>query len=159
MAHTPSQTSNPSRQTETKGSNIFVMSMFMKESEDGSICDLKTRVISSPADSSGRDQLCQAGNENQAVLFSFLWIDGRSSCHNERFEDVKSIFKEQEEGQTPYSQTGFTPQDEKNSKKCPFIRCIAFTYLFIYIFLYCCYPTSTFITFKCELMHSSCFKL
>lgn len=43
----------------------------MKQSEDGSICDLKTRVISSWADSSGRDQLCQADNENQAVLFSF----------------------------------------------------------------------------------------
>lgn len=82
---------------------MFVMNVFMRLSEDGSICESKTGVISSRADSSDRERLCHGGNENQAALFSLLWIDGRFSDDDERFEDVKSIFKEREEGGTPDS--------------------------------------------------------
>lgn len=155
-ARTPSQISNPSRQREAEESNNFVINRFMKQSKDGSICDLKTRVISSWANSSSRDQLCQADNENQAVLFSFLWIDGRFSSDDERFEDVKCIFKEQEEGWTPDSVTGVTPQAEKIAK----IGFLSGVFnIFIYLFLEYCYPTGTFITFKYELIISSCFQL
>lgn len=154
--HRPSVVSNPSQQREAKESNIFVVNVFMKQSEDGSICDLETRVISSWADSSGRDQLCHADNESQAVLFSFLWIDGRFSSDDERFEDVKCIFKEQEAGQTPDSVTGFTPQAEK----IPLIGFLSGVFhIFIYLFLEYSYPTGAFITFKYELIHSSCFQL
>lgn len=152
-ACTPSQISNPSRQREAEESNNFVINVFMKQSKDGSICVIKTRVISSWANSSSRDQLCQANNENQAVLFSFLWIDGRFSSDDERFEDIKCILKEQEEGWTPDSVTGVTPQAEKIGFLSGVFN------IFIYLFLEYCYPTGTFTTFKYELIISSCFQL
>lgn len=111
-AHRPSQISNPSQQREAKESNIFVINVFMKQSEDGSICDLKTRVISSWADTSGRDQLCQADNENQAVLFSFSFC-GLMAGSAVMMKRSKMLSVEQEEGWTPDSVTGFTPQAEK----------------------------------------------
>lgn len=94
VVRTPSQISDPTLQREAKEINICVMSFFMKESEDGCMCDLKAPVISSWVDSSGRVQLCQAVNENQAVVFPSLQIDGRTSLDDEGFEDVESIFKE-----------------------------------------------------------------
>lgn len=89
----------------------------MKESEDGSISDLKTRVISSWADSSGREQLCQAANENLPVVFSCLQTDGRFGCDDERFADVECIFKEQLDGQTLDSVTSFYFTDFEKAPK------------------------------------------
>lgn len=85
---TASQISNPSGWGEAEESNIFFRSVFIKESEDFHPW-LKTRAISSWADYPGRNQLCLADNEIQAVWCSFMWMDGRFSGDDERVQDFQ----------------------------------------------------------------------